>query len=195
MRATAILVVLSILLTACGNEPKEQEAKNTTEVATETKPKNVADLVPDGYTLYETYPGNLNMDEHEDMVVVLNAIDTAEEMLNRGVMLVTTDAKGQLTVAAFNPEGAYCPDCGGAFGEPLEGVTIEAGQFTIEHFGGAGWRWTDNPTFKYNDAEGKWYLQEHKKTSMHSGDPENTYEEEIRTTADFGAVDFEAFRY
>ena len=195
-----------MFLLSCGGDLEKNTTNNTdtaeiqdmtddVEEQPEEWSETVMDLTPDGYVLFKTYKGDLNRDEYEDMVVVFNRVDPDDEMLNRGVMLVTTDADGKMTIEAFNKEGAYCGECGGVMGNPLADVVIKNGYFTIEHFGGSREKWTDDPTFKYNEEDGKWYLHRHSK-QVHDGlDPENGSSSTMLTTKDFGKVAFEDFRY
>jgi len=203
MRITAIIFCISILFAACADAPKEStdttgdKADLVTEEEQEPEEwsENPMDFTPDGYVLYQTYKGDLNRDEFEDMVAVFNAVDSNDEMINRAVMLLTADKDGKLTMAALNKEGAYCPDCGGAMGDPLASVVIKNGYFTIEHFGGSRERWTDDPTFKYSTKDGKWYLHRRSKIVYDALDPENGSTETMLSTRDFGVVNFEDFRY
>lgn len=202
MRTTAIIFCLSILLYSCADTTEEgtTSAEPVAEVveedeSTEEWSETPMDFTPEGYVLFKTYKGDLNRDEYEDMVAVFNAVDSNDEMLNRAVMLLTSNADGQLTMAALNKEGAYCRECGGVMGDPFVEVVIKNGYFTIEHFGGSREKWTDDPTFKYNEEDGKWYLHRHSK-QVHDGlDPEGGSSSTMLTTKDFGVVSFEDFRY
>lgn len=198
MKRLAIIPAFCLFLFSCGETTQQEETPATAEDTTAPVPpvaKNIEDFVPAGFKLFKSYPGNLNKDAYEDMVVVMDAIDTGDEMINRGVMLLTGDAAGNMTVAAMNKEGALCGQCGGAMGDPFMQAVIKDGFFTLEHMGGAGWRWTDYPTFKYNEQDGKWYLHRRNRSEYHSGDPERTEKKDDQTTKDFGVVNFEDFRY
>ncbi len=202
---TAIIFCLSILFYSCADTEEEEVAatdstKVTQEVVTdepqgEEWSETPMDFTPEGYVLFKTFNGDLNRDEYEDIVAVFNAVDGDDEMTNRAVMLLTADADGKLTMAALNKEGALCGECGGVMGDPFVEVVIKNGYFTIEHFGGSREKWTDDPTFKYNEEDGKWYLHRHSK-QVHDGlAPENGSSSTMLTTKDFGVIDFEDFKY
>ena len=205
MRSTITIICLSVLCYSCANAPEEKSAAtDSTEVTQEEvtdEPKGEEwsetpmDFTPEGYVLFKTFKGDLNRDEYEDVVAVFDAVDSNDEMINRAVMLLTANANGKLTMAALNKDGAYCAECGGMMGDPLVQVVIKNGYFTIEHFGGSRTKWTNDPTFKYNEEDGKWYLHQHSE-QVHDGlDPENGSSTTIRTTEDFGVVAFEDFSY
>lgn len=201
MIRTVTSLCLCILLYSCADDT-EENTTNTAPVAeaieepvSEEWSENPMDLTPEGYVLFKTYKGNLNRDEYEDMVLVFNPTGNSMDMQNRAVMLVTTDKAGKLHVAAMNKEGALCEECGGVMGDPLANVVIKNGYFTIEHFGGSREKWTDDPTFKYSEEDGKWYLHRHSKV-VHDGlDPEGGSSQTMLTTKDFGKISFEDFRY
>lgn len=201
MTRTVISLCICALLLSCADAPKEHSTSDAPvadaieEAETEEWSETPMDFTPEGYVLYKTYKGDLNGDDYEDVVAVFNAVDSDDDMRNRAVMLLTTDADGQLTMAALNKGGALCSECGGVMGDPFVAVVIKNRYFTIEHFGGSRQKWTDDPTFKYNEEDGKWYLHQHSK-AVHDGlDPENGSSSTILTTKDFGKVSFEEFRY
>lgn len=199
MRAIITSVLLSSLLYSCADAPEETPdaiEEVSDESTQESKILDVHELVPEGYTLFKTFKGDLNKDEYEDMVLVMNAIDTNDEMLNRGVMLVTTDKDGNMSRVAFNKAAAYCPDCGGAMGDPFVDVVIKDGYFTIEHMGGSREMWTDDPTFKYSADKNAWFLHRRSKQVVDRLDPEGEGSSQtMLTTKDFGEVRFEDFMY
>ena len=76
--------------------------------------------------------------------------------------------------------------------DPKQGVTIKNGYFSVEHYGGSGWRWTRIVTFKYSPADKNWFL--HKD----GGERFNAIsKEEVKTTVktvkNFGKVPFQKF--
>lgn len=77
-------------------------------------------------------------------------------------------------------------------GDPFTGVTIKNGYFSVEHYGGSGWRWTRIVTFKYAPAEKNWFLFKDGGDSFHALDPEKV-KTKISTVKNFGKVPFERF--
>jgi hypothetical protein len=85
-----------------------------------------------------------------------------------------------------------CVDCGGVMGDPFMQVVIKNGYFSIEHYGGSGWRWTRTITFKYSPADSYWYLHKDGNSSFHSADPDKVTTK-IKTIKDFGKLPFDKF--
>ncbi len=86
-----------------------------------------------------------------------------------------------------------CKGCGGVLGDPYVSMAIKDGFFSVEHYGGSNWRWTDIATFKFDKKKKKkWFL------TRWGGDTFNTSEPDKKTTAiktkkEFGIVEFEKF--
>jgi hypothetical protein len=95
-------------------------------------------------------------------------------------------------LAARNDNTVYCVDCGGAFGDPFDGISIANGNFSINHYGGSSWRWTRFITYKYSPADKNWYLFRDGGDSFHASEPEKV-KTTIKTVKNFGKVAFEKF--
>ena len=104
----------------------------------------------------------------------------------------TTNAQGQYTLAARNDNTVMCSDCGGMMGDPYQGLTIKNGYFSVEHYGGSGWRWTYIITFKYNPIDHHWYLHRAGGDSFHASNPDSA-KTHIETPRDFGRIRFERY--
>lgn len=161
-------------------------------------PPALAQFVPGGYTAIDTTSGDLNLDAYADMILVLKqngedtASDVVEHPLPRPLLILTGQADGSYELAARSDKVVYCIDCGGMMGDPFMGVVIKKGYFSVEHYGGSGWRWTRISTFKYASADQQWYLHKDGGDSFHAGDPDKVTST-VRTTKDFGTVRFDAF--
>ena len=68
----------------------------------------------------------------------------------RPLLILVRDANGALKLAKRSAKAVFCRNCGGMMGDPFQGVTIEKGRFTIEHYGGSAWRWSSNFTFGWS---------------------------------------------
>ncbi|WP_153797587.1 hypothetical protein [Foetidibacter luteolus] len=152
--------------------------------------------IPAGYLALDTTYGNLNMDSIPDLILVVKspAEDTAgfnrEE--NRPLLILLGNADKSYKLAYRNDKVVFCITCGGLMGDPFEGVSIKNGYFTVEHYGGSAWRWTDYITFKFNREDKRFYLHRRDVLSYHTSNPEKI-EKTVTTKKDFGVVDFEKY--
>lgn len=154
-------------------------------------------FVPAGYRLLDMETGDLNRDAYPDKLLVLDTIQTDTTVTGsearRPLLLLTADAQGRYTLAARNDNSVLCSGCGGMMGDPYQGLTIKKGYFSVEHYGGTGWRWTHILTFKYNPADAHWYLHRAGGESYHTGRPDDV-KTHIETTRDFGRIRFEQYQ-
>ncbi len=141
--------------------------------------------------------GDLNRDAYPDKLLVLDSVQTDTtgvlgSAALRPLLVLTSNAQGQYTLAARNDNAAMCSGCGGMMGDPYQGLTIKNGYFSVEHYGGSAWRWTHIVTFKYNPTDHHWYLHREGGDSFHAADPDKV-ETHVKTIRDFGRVRFEQY--
>lgn len=159
---------------------------------------SLAQFVPEGYTALDTTSGDLNLDQYSDMIMVLkkNGEDTTSEVVEhpekRPLLILVGQADKTYKLAVRSDNAVYCIDCGGMMGDPFMEVIIKKGYFSIEHYGGSGWRWTRTITFKYAPTDNYWYLHKDGGDSFHATEPEKVTTK-IKTTKDFGEVPFDQF--
>ena len=160
--------------------------------------KALSAYIPKGFTALDTSSGDLNHDQYPDMILVLkeNGEDSTSDVIDhptRRPLLVLIGHSGPgYKLAARNDNAVYCVDCGGVMGDPFTGVTVKNGYFSVEHYGGSGWRWTRIITFKYSPADNYWYLHKDGGDTYHVSDPNNA-ETKVKTTKDFGKLPFDKF--
>lgn len=161
-------------------------------------PSDLKTFVPKGYDALELSRGNLNLDDYPDVILVLykkgeektsNVIDHPEK---RPLLVLLGQADKTYKLVAKSDNAVYCVDCGGQMGDPFTGITIKNGYFSVEHYGGSGWRWTRIITFKYSPADKSWYLYKDGGDSFHATDPEKV-QTKVKTVKDFGKVPFSKF--
>ena len=161
-------------------------------------PFTLKDFVPENYTALDTTYGDLNLDQYPDVIMVLKKdgeetlSDVVEHPEKRPLLILIGQANKAFKLAAENENAVYCIDCGGMMGDPFMDVVIKKGFFSIEHYGGSGWRWTRVITFKYSLADNYWYLHKDGYESFHVNNPEKI-ESKIHTTGSFGKVPFDKF--
>lgn len=172
------------------HEAYNQEIKNL--------PLLLAQFVPEGYAALDTTEGDLNYDQYTNMILVLkkNGEDTTSDVIahpeKRPLLILIGQPDNTYKLAAQNDNAVYCIDCGGMMGDPFMDIVIKKGYFSIEHYGGSGWRWTRTTTFKYSPADNYWYLHKDGGDSFHASDPEKLTTK-VETTKDFGRVSFDQF--
>lgn len=161
-------------------------------------PANLKNFVPKGYDVLDLTKGDLNRDGYPDAIMVLykKGEEKTSDVINhpekRPLLVLTGQADKAYKLATRSDNAVYCVDCGGQMGDPFTGITIKNGYFSVEHYGGSGWRWTRIVTFKYSPQEKKWFLYKD------GGERFNaiTHEEaktDILTVKNFGKVSFESF--
>lgn len=174
---------------------QKEAVKSTAEEATS---KDVNSFIPQGYTLLDSTSGNLNLDAFPDMVLVLKSeeedktIGPDSATILRPLLILEGQANGNYQLAAQNNNSVFCHNCGGAMGDPYQGITIKDGYFSVEHMGGSALRWTRIITYKYSPAEKYWLLHQDGSEHFHSSTPEESTLL-TTTTKDFGKVRFEDF--
>jgi len=161
-------------------------------------PSSVTQQIPKGYEVLESRKGDLNHDAYPDLMLVLHkpdekeTSDVIEHPTKRPLLLFKGTKDKNFQFIARNDNAVYCIDCGGQMGDPFTGITIKKGFFSVEHYGGSGWRWTRIITFKYSPNDQKWYLYKDGGESYHASDPEKV-SEKVKTSRDFGKVAFSSF--
>lgn len=154
--------------------------------------------VPEGYSIVDTATGDLNRDSLEDLIMIFKRIneeetsDVIDNPIKRPLALYIGLGDDIFQLAAQNDKVAYCYDCGGMMGDPYQALVIKNGYFTVEHYGGSGWRWTRYVTFKYSPKDKNWYLHKDGGESFHASEPDSVTTN-IRTVSDFGTVAFDQF--
>ena len=161
-------------------------------------PANLKGFVLKGYDVLDITKGDLNRDAYPDAVMVLykkgeeKTSDVIKHPEKRPLFVLIGMADKTYKLAAQSNNAVYCVDCGGQMGDPFTGITIKNGYFSVEHYGGSGWRWTRIVTFKYSPAEKNWFL------FKDGGERFNaiTHEEvktPVKTAKNFGKVPFNKF--
>lgn len=154
--------------------------------------------LPNDYTILDTCTGDLNRDSFADLLVVLkknredSTSDITEHPEKRPLLLFLRSADSSYQLAARKDNVVLCIDGGGIMGDPYAALVIKNGYFSVEHYGGSGWRWKRITTFKYVPAEDKWYLHKDASQIHSSVEPEKVFTT-VWTTEQFGKVRLEDF--
>jgi len=179
-------------------ETEQPNSKDEPEVKAEDYAKQLEQFIPKGYSILDTSRGDLNLDEFADMILILkkdNEQETsamADDPEKRPLFILIGQSDGILKKAAKNENSVYCVNCGGVYGDPYEGIVIKNGYFSIEHYGGSNWKWTRTVTYHYSKKDQQWYLHKDGGEQFEVSDPTSS-KETVRTTKDFGKVNFVDF--
>ena len=151
---------------------------------------NVQPFVEKNTTVLAVEQGDLNRDGREDAVLVLEPADPEQP---RPLLLLLRGADGTLKLAKRSAKAVACRNCGGVMGDPFQGVHIEKGRFTVQHYGGSSWRWSANSTFGWSRRDQSWQLVRVEMTSFHASDPDSEETTVHTPPKDFGLIDVEEF--
>lgn len=116
--------------------------------------------------------------------------DNADD--SRSLLVIVRDRQGKLKLAARNEKIVYCRSCGGAFGDPLDGVEANRKSFVVYNYGGSWQRWGDYYQFNYSRRDRTWQLVLVQKTNYDSHNPEKVKTMTL-TPKNFGRIDINDF--
>lgn len=181
------------------NAPKQEKADTTSTAVVPTVsqsdstqlPTAAKSLVLPNYSVKMFKKGDINQDNIEDLIVVLDTLGD-DDMANRPLLLLKQDAKGTYTLAARNDKVVACKGCGGLMGDPLAGIAIKNGFFTIEEAGGSRERWTRYVTFKFDAAQNTWLLHRIDEEMVDTINEKNNTKK-VKTTKNFGKITFDKY--
>ncbi|MCZ4224824.1 hypothetical protein [Pedobacter rhodius] len=188
-----INLLLSLLLTVLGLQSVAQTPKLSVDV-----PANLKNFIPKDYDVLDLTRGDLNRDAYPDAIMVLykkgeeKTSDVISHPEKRPLLLLIGQADKTYKLATQNDNAVYCVDCGGQMGDPFTGITIKNGYFSVEHYGGSGWRWTRIITFKYAAQEKNWFLYKDGGEHFHAISHEEV-KTDVKTVKNFGKVPFVKF--
>jgi hypothetical protein len=159
--------------------------------------QSISIFVMPGYSILDTVSGDLDQDGTKDMLLLLrsNMEDSINDVAERrSLLILLKKSDQQYYMAARNDEVVLCKECGGGWGDPYSIMVIIIGFFSVEHYGGSNWRWTDIVTFKYNPSKRNWFLHKWGKENWHTSVPDSTVSLKIQTPDNFGVVEFRNFK-
>ena len=162
-------------------------------------PDEVKRFVDNGRIPIALESGDLNADGREDFVLVTSDVVPDDAPYEEGagartVLVLARGADGSLTSEARNDLVALCKRCGGAFGDPFEGVVIKGTRFTVMNYGGSADRWAYHYTFDYSRRDRTWQLVRVEESNFNTLDPERTRKLRIYTPPrHFGLITFSDF--
>lgn len=184
------LIVLAAFITALtvGGFAQNSELKIPAEVTPFIDKERVAIALESA---------DLNGDGTRDYVLVIEDPKETSDLLQgkRSLLILTRENGGKLKLAARNDkEAVYCRTCGGiSIGDPFMGIKVGRNTFTINHYGGSAWRWTDDFKFNYSRIDKNWQLVRVEETSFHTSEPEKGETHIYTPPKDFGKINLADF--
>ncbi len=182
-------------------EPTKEEGKETENPRLIEK-EDLSELpylttfLPKDHLVLDYHYGDLNKDELKKDVILIahnpKAEAENEDEVKRPLFILTRTTDGKLKKESRNDNVVLCSSCGGVMGDPYQDIAIKNGYFSIEHYGGSSWRWTEIVTFKYNAEKTDWFLHKKGGEEFHSSKPDES-KETVKTVKDFGLVSFETY--
>lgn len=166
-----------------------------TEIPAALKP-----FVKTGYEVLDFAKQDMNGDKLADYILILKkagedtiTFDNAEWNAVRPIMLIVNQPGGKLEKIAENNELILCRNCGGAMGDPYQGITTKPGEFTVDFYGGSSWRWSDQYLFRYDKVKKNWFMETQAMSSMHVADPDAKEETTLIKRVETGDISLQGF--
>lgn len=115
--------------------------------------ETVKKALPPSVTILETFTGDLGLDGQEDIVIVFEYPDDAEEVLKYRTLAVFTKEEDYRCLA-FHEKLILDSGAGGSIGDPYQYTCIEEnGELHIHFYGGSAWRWSYDLWFDLSEGE------------------------------------------
>lgn len=121
--------------------------------------KNLKAFTPEQWFIKDSISGDFNQDKLTDYVLVLSPIAEQSDQYDGNCMRPVVILKGVsdgFTLSSFTRKGVLCKLCGGVWGEPYEGITLNNNVLEIRHYAGSNWRWAITTTFRFQ--KNQWQL-------------------------------------
>jgi len=142
---------------------------------------------------------DLDRDGKDDYVFVLErdrppgAEEYDMQVKQRPLLVLVQGEGGKLHEVARNERVVLCSNCGGAMGDPFQGVEAGPGTFTVTHYGGSADRWSTSVKFNYSRKDKAWQLVRVEEENFNANDPDKGTSKAFTPPKDFGKIDFKDF--
>ena len=148
------------------------------------------------FMILDSLSGDINKDKIKDLVLILkhNQEDNNYDTV-RPLLLLEGNNQGLYRLMAKNDNVVLCEICGGVFGDPYDGISINNGTFSIEHYGGSRFRWTRTITFKFDKSSNQFFLKRDAGIDYDNTNPDKKPEKRSYNKKDFGQLVFTKYNY
>lgn len=178
VRARHALATLTLALVACAHSaPAPAPDAGAPELD-----------IPQGYSASTRVDGDIDGDGHIDALVVLERSPGRRDALESRALLLVSGRDGFQVLA---PRAVLCRQCGGMFGDPLQGVQVLSSGFTLRFEGGSRELWSQEFEFASDRDQRTWTMvrQVDVVTDRLTGETRRTE----RAAPDLTPVDIRAF--
>ena len=125
------------------------------EVKTDTLSYYFKEFIPPRGSLISSKFGNLNLDKYRDAVLVVE--DSSQ--LHRTLLILIGTFSNHYTIAKSSTTAVLMRGDGGVISEPLYGIGIQSGNFSITHLSGSYNRSERTLKFKYSPIDTNWFFE------------------------------------
>jgi hypothetical protein len=158
-------------------------------------PAELKPFVRSGYEVLDWGTEDLNGDKRKDYVLILKkqgedtvGVESDVWTIQRPLLLLTKKADGALQLAIENNELVYCRHCGGAMGDPYDGLTLSPGVIKLDFYGGSNWRWSQAILFRYDKIKKDWFMEVDNLSSFQAMDMDKTLSEAVIKRIETGDI-------
>jgi len=183
---TAITFAIAMLGAALAGKAMATPADNV--------PPELQRLIPRETTLLDHQIADLNGDGRPDIVFVVEAQSgQSDDNGLRTLFIAVRQPDGSLKTVKRSDKVVYCRQCGGVFGDPFAGLEAVRGKFSVNHYGGSNWRWSNSFSFAYSRRDDSWQLIRVDESSFHTANPNKMKSKTYKPPKDFGKIDISDF--
>lgn len=193
------LALLGCALQSQAWDRREQDEQNNKSPEAGV-PAALTRLPGKGQRLLAYAQADLNRDGIPDYVVVVEANPPDPSGEPDRTLLIALGQGGnapggqhELKVVKRSPRVVLCSSCGGTMGDPFASLEAGPGQFSVSHYGGSSWRWSNTFRFAYSRRDDTWQLVEVKESSFHASQPDKEKTRLYKPPKDFGKIDIADF--
>jgi hypothetical protein len=148
------------------------------------------------FIILDSLSGDINNNKIRDLVLILKHIQEDDNYdTTRPLLLLEGNSQGLYRLMAKNDNVVLCKICGGVFGDPYDGISINNGTFSIEHYGGSRFRWTRIITFKFDKSSNQFILKRDSGIDYDNGNLDKKSEKRSYNKKDFGRLEFTKYNY
>ena len=186
---TIVIVAAAMCAAAAQTEFARRDGKPDFRIPAEIEPFVETQMKASAYAR-----GDLNGDGALDYILVLEqslSIDT--EMNNRPALIIVSCRKGRLSLAARSRLAVTCRGCSSETGDPLIGIEIKPGGFTITNRRGFREKWVGSYEFGFSPRDKNWLLARVVKTDYELGGSKPTRRATYTRPENFGEIKFADF--
>ena len=127
------------------------------------------------------------------MFIVETVTENADDDGLRTLFIALRQTDGSLKIVKRNDKVVYCRQCGGVFGDPYAGLSTAPNRFSVDHYGGSNWRWSNSYSFAYSRRDDTWQLVRVEQSSFHTANPDKVKSRIYKPPRDFGKIDIADF--